>query len=424
MANQVTTLKMGQKFKKTPVGDIPVDWDARNIRSLAEKMLNGGTPGTSIEKYWTGDIPWITGADFVNQKIVTVRKRITREAVEHSATNVVPKGAVLVVTRTGVGKLAIAPCDVAISQDITGILPDAEVVHPEYMFWALNLYAPQLKAAHQGTSINGILRGDLEDFIIPIPPLREQKKIAEILASVDDVLQKTQSVIDKVRGIKRALAQRLLTKRAGSANGSGLTGWPFVPLGELLEEPIKNGYSPTCPSDSTGMWTLELGALSYGGFRPDRVKVAPQDDAKCAGAMLRPGDLLVSRSNTRELVGLAAIYEGNPKNCIYPDLMMRVRVSPTEMNPYFLVLYLVSSYGRRFFESEARGTSGSMLKINGEILSRMPVPKPPMKQQAEICARIQAVQDLIRREEIGHQKYASAKDALMRVLLSGRMRVS
>jgi type I restriction enzyme S subunit len=200
-----------KKFKKTPVGEIPVEWNARDIGSLTRTMINGGTPDTKVEKYWSGDIPWITGADFTNQKMAAVRRYITKEAVQNSSTNVVPKGAILIVTRTGVGKLAVADRDIAVSQDITGIIPDLNLILPEFLFWELNLFAPQLKATHQGTSINGILRSDLERFIVPVPPLNEQKKIVEILSAVDVKIEKEEIACKMMQGLKKSLMQGLLT---------------------------------------------------------------------------------------------------------------------------------------------------------------------------------------------------------------------
>ncbi|MBI3292483.1 MAG: restriction endonuclease subunit S, partial [Elusimicrobia bacterium] len=152
--NQTTTLRMEQKFKKTPAGEIPVDWETCELGVVASQFLNGGTPDTRVPTYWQGSIPWITGADFVDQRVGLIRRYINQEAVRNSATNVVPKGSVLVVTRTGVGKVAVAPFDIAISQDITGIIPDDERAESGFLYRVLDFNAGRLQAIHQGTSIN------------------------------------------------------------------------------------------------------------------------------------------------------------------------------------------------------------------------------------------------------------------------------
>jgi type I restriction enzyme S subunit len=96
-------------------------WPEYELHRLAKQFLSGGTPSTKEPRYWDGDIPWITGADFADGEVVLGRRFITREAVQNSATNIVTAGSVLMVTRTGVGKIAVAPVGIAISQDVTGI---------------------------------------------------------------------------------------------------------------------------------------------------------------------------------------------------------------------------------------------------------------------------------------------------------------
>jgi type I restriction enzyme S subunit len=136
---------------------LPEDWDVVTLENVYTKAINGGTPSTEVEKYWEGEIHWITGADIVNQKVSKIRRYITEEAVKNNPTNVIPKGNLLVVTKTEVGKLAIAPFDVAVSQDFTGIIPN-EKIETEFLFWLLNNSANYFLDRTQVTSINGITR--------------------------------------------------------------------------------------------------------------------------------------------------------------------------------------------------------------------------------------------------------------------------
>jgi type I restriction enzyme S subunit len=200
-----------KKFKKTAIGEVPVDWEVVRLRDISQRFYNGGTPDTTNKDYWDGNIPWVTGADFENQKVTRIRKYITHEGVKNSATNVIENGELLVVTRTGVGKLAVAPFKIAISQDITGVILDQEKALPIYVYWYLNHNENRLRALIQGTSINGLLRGDLESFVVPLPPLLEQKKIAEILSSADDEVKRESDHKEQLELLKRGLLQVLLT---------------------------------------------------------------------------------------------------------------------------------------------------------------------------------------------------------------------
>jgi len=199
------------EFKDSPLGR-----EVETLGGVYDKAINGGTPSTEIEEYWEGSIPWITGADILNQKISEIRRYITEEAVRNSSTNVIPKGNLLVVTRTGVGKLAIAPFDVAVSQDFTGIIPN-EKVKIGFLFWLLNNSVNYFLNLTQGTSINGITRKDLLSFVFTLP---EQRRIAEILSAADDRIEKEERYRDKLLQIKKGLMQDLLTGKVRTKAGA------------------------------------------------------------------------------------------------------------------------------------------------------------------------------------------------------------
>ena len=113
--------EVSEGYRKTKGGIIPEEWDVKTLGEIVRKFVNGGTPSRQFKNYWNGNIPWITGADVLNQEVSVIRRYITNDAVKNSSTNVIEKGNLLLVSRTGVGKLAIAPFDIAISQDFTGI---------------------------------------------------------------------------------------------------------------------------------------------------------------------------------------------------------------------------------------------------------------------------------------------------------------
>ncbi|HFD86831.1 MAG TPA: restriction endonuclease subunit S [Gammaproteobacteria bacterium] len=161
--------------------------------------------------------------------------------------------------------------------------------------------------------------------------------------------------------------------------------WHKVKLKTLLSQPVQNGYSPVCPEEPNGKWVLGLGALSGSGLDSTQIKPAPVDDSKVDNFLLRPGDFLVSRSNTRDKVGRSALFKGEIKNCSYPDLMMRFRINETTIYPEFLEMYLRSHRTVKYFQRSASGTSGTMVKINKRVVENLKVPLPPMPEQTAIA---------------------------------------
>ena len=200
-------------YKRTEVGVILEGWEVCELREVVERFVNGGTPSTNNTEFWSGTIPWITGADILQQKVAVIRRHITQEAVHNSSTNIVPKGSLLVVSRTGVGKLALSPCDIAISQDFTGVIPNKNKILSEYLSRYLDFCPHILVQQNQGTSIKGILRETLAVVSIPIPPLPEQIAIASVLSDMDAEIAALERRIDKARAVKQGMMQELLTGR-------------------------------------------------------------------------------------------------------------------------------------------------------------------------------------------------------------------
>jgi type I restriction enzyme S subunit len=186
-------------------------WKTLTLQELCDDFVSGGTPSTTKDEYWDGDIPWITGADFGDLKISKIRRYITRDAIKNSAANIVKKDNILVVTRVGVGKVALAPFDIAISQDTTGLIPKKDLVIPDFLLFALAYSIPNLVKYNQGTSINGVTRKDLVRHEILFPDIMEQRKIADALLAccygIDLLAQK----LDLLQQQKKGLMQQLLT---------------------------------------------------------------------------------------------------------------------------------------------------------------------------------------------------------------------
>ena len=121
-------------------------------------FLNGGTPSRRVPRYYKGNVPWITGADISGPRADSARSFITEEAIRKSATNRVPAGTVLLVTRTSVGKVAVAAMELCFSQDITAIIPDSHCLDTSYLVHFLRTKQPHLERQARGATIKGVTR--------------------------------------------------------------------------------------------------------------------------------------------------------------------------------------------------------------------------------------------------------------------------
>jgi type I restriction enzyme S subunit len=193
--------------------------------------------------------------------------------------------------------------------------------------------------------------------------------------------------------------------------------WREVTLGELLAQPPKNGYSPREVEHWTGTQMLGLGCLTLDGFRPNQLKNAPVGDRQLRDYILADGDLLVSRSNTRDMVGLAGIYRDVGTPCIYPDLMMRLRPNGRMLSSLMIKL-LLSRIGRRQIQAAASGTSGSMVKISARTLQTIRLPLPPLSEQRGIAGILDTLDNTIQGMEQVVAKLQSLRLGLLQDLLA------
>jgi type I restriction enzyme, S subunit len=289
---------------------------------------------------------------------------------------------------------------------------------------------PRIAPASSTRSHQRIKRKAFEKFSFVLPPLSEQKKIATILTSVDEAIEATEEAIEQTRRVKKGLLQELVTRGVGhtefqeTAIGEIPKGWEVRKLGDVLAEPTRNGYSPVCLEEPTGKWVLGLGALTPDGLDMREVKAAPPGNPKVDNALLEEGDVLVSRSNTIERVGYAAVYQGDLPNCSYPDLMIRARPDATVLLPRFLNAHLWTTYARRYFQGAAAGTSGSMVKITGSVLRNIRVPLPSLAEQHQIVERLDHLETVVTRSRDVLREMQRTKQGLLQDLLTGTVRVN
>ena len=210
----------GEPTKMTEIGEMPESWEAESLRSLAFRFISGGTPSTQETDFWDGCIPWTTSAPIDDQDVILhkAQRYITQKGLESSASNIVPKGNLIVGTRVGVGKAVTNAIDIAINQDLTGVILNHEKINPEFISYLFKAQMVQsfLNGRKRGTTIKGISRLDLSSLVISLPPLVEQNKMVRVLSSCDAktvALDHEAFLLDE---LFRAMLEELMTGRQRS----------------------------------------------------------------------------------------------------------------------------------------------------------------------------------------------------------------
>jgi type I restriction enzyme, S subunit len=308
--------------------------------------------------------------------------------------------------------------------------------YPLWLFYFLQTI--DLRQMNEATGVPSLSRDALYKIKVQTPSLKEQEKIADILSKIDRAIAQTEAIIAKQQRIKTGLMQDLLTKGIDengnirseathefkdSSIGRIPVDWEVTQIINVLSSSPKNGYSPQESDSWQGVYVLGLGCLTVDGFRPTQLKKAPSNDTRTTATILKDGDFLISRANTRDLVGLVGIYCDVGEPCIYPDLMVRLQFDET-VNIQYMERVFTSRIVRRQIQNAATGTSSSMVKINSIIIKECYFLKPELNEQNRIIYILEKHSQAIKIYIKQLQKLKLQKTGLMQDLLTGKVRVT
>src|SRR5690554_4828724 len=217
---------------------IPEDWSIAPIGDICNIAI-GGTPSRSIPDYWdstrTVGSPWVSIRDLNKPWIYETSEWITDAGIKNSNVKLVRKGTVIMSFKLSVGRVAFAGRDLYTNEAIAAFLPKRNNVYSDqFLYQGLQHWnlLENIDQAVKGVTLN---KEKINQIEAVLPPLSEQQKIAAILSSVDDVIEKTRAQINKLKDLKTGMMQELLTKGIGSGG---------VPHTEFKDSPV--GRIPVC----------------------------------------------------------------------------------------------------------------------------------------------------------------------------------
>ena len=186
-------------------------WEQRKLDDIAKIKTGGGTPKTAKPEYWSGNIPWIQSSDLVEGDIthVNINKFINNNALKNSAAKLISRDSIALVTRVGVGKVAVINQDFTTSQDFLSL---SDFDRSDIKFLAYQLYRLMQENAKvlQGTSIKGITKTELIEQSISIPSSgQEQHLISNVLSKIDSIITLHQRKLERLQEVKKGLLQKM-----------------------------------------------------------------------------------------------------------------------------------------------------------------------------------------------------------------------
>jgi type I restriction enzyme S subunit len=396
----------------------PSGWAGLDLGEVASIEV-GGTPSTEVKAYWGGGVPWMTSGDVHMRRISDVPGRITFDGLTRSNAKLIEPPAVAVAL-AGQGKtrgtVALTECSLSCNQSVALIRGNANTLSTKYLFHELDNRYEELRARSSGGGRGGLSIGILSRLPMNLPPLSEQRKIAEILDRADDAIRSTEQIIVKLEQTKQGLLHDLLTRVIAECCKA-------TPLGDVSI--IAGGV--TLGRSISGSGSIELPYLRVANVQDGFIDTSEMKKVRILRTeleryQLRVGDVLMTEGGDFDKLGRGAVWDGSIDPCLHQNHIFRVRCDRSFLQPQFLAMYSASPAGRRHFVLISKQTT-NLASINMTQLKAFPVPIPPLQEQSRIVTAAGAQDDEINVQLAGLHKLRLLKRGLMDDLLTGRVRV-
>jgi type I restriction enzyme S subunit len=330
----------------------------------------------------------------------------------------------VLVNSTGTGTLGRVAQVPDVPSEPTTVDSHVTIVRPKPGKFFPDFFGYMLVAIEEGIKESGegcggqteLARSVLADrFTVSYPTsVDEQQRIVAILNEAFDGIATAkanfEANLQNARALFESHLQSVFTQRG--------EGWVEATLEKVLHEQPRNGWSPPAANHAeSGTPVLTLSSVTGFEFRPEKVKFTSAATAVHRHYWVRNGDLLITRSNTPELVGHVAIASGIDEPTIYPDLIMRMNANPDLAMTEFLYFQLRTPALRSVITGRARGANPTMKKISKEAVQTLPICVPSILVQKRIVSQLKAVAVATQRLESLYQRKLAALDELKQSLL-------
>lgn len=388
---------------------IPDDWEVRRIGKIT-RTVAGGTPNTSIDEYWGGDIPWMSSGELNQRRVSSVKGRITSKGLKNSSTSLIPLNCVLV-GLAGQGKtrgtVAVNTIELCTNQSIAAIFPSKEFLS-DYLFYNLDLRYSELRQLSAGDGGRGGLNlSVLNSMAVPFPPLPEQKAIARVLGTMDEIISKTNRLIQQIKLRKKYLTQTLLT---GKKRLKGFRKkWKTYPFRELATESVfRNGGKMS--NDRL------MAVFKVHGMIPMRERVQGVSNHRCK--VVRQN--YFAYNPMRLNIGSLARWDGNEPAMVSGDYVV-FKCEEERLDPRFFDFYRSTNEWANYVR---RAGDGSVrVRIYFSHLAPLKINLPSIEEQKAIANILDIATCELTMLEAKSELLKMQKRWLMQQLLTGKKRL-
>jgi type I restriction enzyme S subunit len=420
------------------------EWPIVPVSELAKAVI-GGTPSRNVAEYWHGNIPWATAKDVATvsaRYLENVEEYISREALENSAAKLLPYGTVVITARGTVGAMAQLGREMAFNQTCYALLPKGGV-DKDFLFYALKGTIAEMRSLTYGTVFETITTKTFDHWLVPLPPLPEQRAIAHILGTLDDKIELNRRMSETLEQMARALFKAwfvdfepVRAKMEGRwRRGESLPGLP-AHLYDLFPDRLVDSELGEIP-EGWGVGTLGDVAdhirrnVQPGQIEPQTPYIALEHMPRRCIALsdwgaaegiesnkfeFRKGEILFGKLRPYfHKVGVAPV-----DGVCSTDIVV---VAPKTPHWFAFVLYVVSS--DEFVEYTNAGSTGTKMPRTSWVeMARYDIVLPPEAIAQAFTEMVRPEVDRIIAATHESRTLAALRDTLLPMLISGALRVT
>jgi type I restriction enzyme, S subunit len=376
------------------VSDYPQGWVTVPLDQILVRIVGGGTPSKSNADFFRGAKPFMTVKDMHERFPTDTIDHITEEAIDSSATTVIPADTIIVATRMSLGKVVRPKFDTAINQDLKALFfaDGIDKTFAEY-FWRSR--ADHIQSLGTGTTVKGIRLEDIRSLQIDLPSTNEQKRIADKLDAVLARVDACRDRLDRIPTILKRFRQSVL---AAATSGKltedwremhpNMEEWSDVKLSDIAD--IQGGVTKDSKKqslDDEEVPYLRVANVQRGYIDLTEVKTIRVPANKLKNLLLEPGDIFFNEGGDIDKLGRGWIWEGQIERCSFQNHVFRARLHDKSNQPKY-ISWWGNSRGLDFFLRAGKQTT-NLASINKSLLSGLPIRLPPGAEQAEIVRRVE-----------------------------------
>ena len=393
---------------------IPEGWSVKKISDLGN-VVSGGTPDTNNPEYWDGNVLWVTPSEvstLSNRFISNTERKITEKGLKESSAKLLPINSLIICTRATIGDCCINKVPMCTNQGFKNIIVKNNNV--DFLYYLITKNKNELIRKACGSTFLEISKKDIDNLKFAIPPLLEQEKIAGILGTWDEAIEKLSSLIEQKKLLKKGLMQRLLT---GKTRLNGFTQpWKEVKLGEIAD--FISGYS----FDSEDFKEEGIALIRISNIENDQIIIDDNtvflDNSfieKYQNYCIKPQDLLVAMSGAT--TGKMGINKFN-----FPLLLnQRVGIIRAKNNNQCFINQYLIRFNNKILRMSYGGAQPNISSYDIKKI-KLYIPSDINEQQAiaDVLSTADEEIDLLNKKL---EALKEQKKGLMQQLLTGQTRV-